>query len=158
MNASDYDPAAAALLVPTRLMEIGPGEPNESARAAIAALRLPPACMAGVWLLHDFLDESHAISQDIATPDGSFWHAVMHRREPDAANSKYWFRRVGDHPVLKLLGEQAPALGYPFTGPFAFVDFVERVRGTGSPDEELAKKVQLLEWELLSDHCLRAAT
>lgn len=34
------------------------------------------------------------------------------------------------------------------------VDFCERVRGTGTADEELAKRVQLLEWKLLFNWCL----
>ena len=49
-------------------------------------------CLAGVWLLHDYLDESHTISQRIDTPSGSFWHGIMHRREGDFSNAKYWFR------------------------------------------------------------------
>lgn len=106
-----------------------------------------------MWLLHDFLDESHTISQEIDTRDGSFWHAIMHRREPDPSNSKYWWRRVGSHPVLDELREQAPAIGYAFTTPEAFVDRCERVRGTNTPDEELARRVQLLEWQLLFDWC-----
>ena len=36
-------------------------------------------CLAGVWLLHDFLDASHKLSQNIDTPSGSFWHGIMHR-------------------------------------------------------------------------------
>ena len=67
-------------------------------------------CIAGVWLLHDFLDESHTISQGIDTPSGSFWHAIMHRREGDFSNAKYWFRRVGQHPVFDALGQRAAEL------------------------------------------------
>ena len=150
-----YPPAVAELLAEPRLPELGPGSPVKSLRGKIeaAARELPPACAAGLWLLFDFLDESHTISQDIPTADGSFWHAIMHRREPDAFNSKYWWRKVGPHPVLKQLAEQAAPLGYAFTSPEAFVDFCEHVRGTGSPDEELAKRVQLLEWQLLFAHC-----
>ena len=81
----------------------------------------------------------------------------MHRREPDAFNSKYWWRKVGAHPVPMQLVEQAPSLGYSYTNPQDFVDFCERVRGTASADEETAKRVQLLEWRLLFDHCYRAA-
>jgi hypothetical protein len=136
---------------------LGPGTPDparrESIRAASAAL--PPACAAGLWLRFDFLDESHAISQDLETPDGSFWHAIMHRREPDAPNSKYWWREVGDHPVLAELRTHAPPLGYAYTTPEAFVDFCERVRDTGGAEEQVAKRIQELEWQLLFAHCFR---
>ena len=115
------------------------------------------ACRAAMWLLFDFLDESHTISQEIHTVEGSYWHGILHRREPDASNAKHWFRKVGDHPVLRRLAEQAPSLGYNYTTPFAFVDFCERVRDAGSPEEEVARKVQQLEWRLLFDHCRRTA-
>lgn len=143
------------LLAEPRLPELGPGKPVEALRGKIevAARDLPPACAAGLWLLFDFLDESHTISQDIHTPDGSFWHAIMHRREPDARNSKYWWRKVGAHPVLAELRERAAELGYDFTTPEAFVDFCEGVRGSGSADEELATRVQFREWRLLFAHC-----
>ena len=57
------------------------------------------ACLCGLWLAHNYLDESHRISQEIENPTGSFWHAIMHRREGDYSNSKYWFRRVGRQDV-----------------------------------------------------------
>jgi hypothetical protein len=156
----DYPPAVVELLAVEHPTSLGPGTPAESLRAKIkaASALLPPACAAGLWLRFDFLDESHAISQeDEGNPDRDIWHAIMHRREPDAFNSKYWWRRVGSHPVLKLLAEQAPSLGYNYTNPFDFVDFCEKVRDTGTPAEDLAKSVQNLEWQLLFDHCYRAA-
>ena len=151
----DYPAAVAALLDVDHPPALGPGRPNLALRPQLvtACAALPPACAAGLWLRFDFLDESHAISQDLDTAEGSFWHAIMHRREPDASNSKYWWRRVGPHPVLNTLAEQALGLGYKYTGPFDFVDLCERVRGTGSTEEETAKRVQQLEWQLLFDHC-----
>jgi hypothetical protein len=116
------------------------------------------ACHSGLWLYFNSLDEAHAICQENeGHPERDFWHAIVHRREPDASNSKYWWRRVGSHPVLKRLVEEAHSLGYRYTNPLDFVDFCERVRDSGTPDEEIAKQVQLLEWRLLFDHCYRKA-
>jgi len=37
----------------------------------------------------------------------------MHRREPDEDNSRYWWRRVGKHPLAGELGGEALRLGLP---------------------------------------------
>src|SRR4051794_38514633 len=65
------------------------------------------AALAGLWLWHDFLDESHTISQGIQSDTGSFWHAIMHRREGDFSNSKYWYARCENHPALPTLARAA---------------------------------------------------
>ena len=81
------------------------------ARANLTPLRRT-ALLAGFWLLQDELDRSHSFSQQIEGADGHFgdyWHAIMHRREPDYGNSQYWFRRVGRHPVQTTLAEQLTA-------------------------------------------------
>jgi hypothetical protein len=155
----DLPAAVAELLALPHPVSLGPGAPAESLRARLTAAcaMVPPACAAGLWLRFDFLDESHKVSQeDEGHPDRDFWHAIMHRREPDAANSKYWWRRVGKHPVLAQLRDRAPEVGYAFRTPEAFVDFCERVRDTGGAEEETAKRVQQLEWELLFAYCLAA--
>jgi hypothetical protein len=60
--------------------------------------------------------------------------------------------------VLARLAAEAPALGYAYRDPFEFIDFVERCRGTGTADEELARKVQRLEWQLLFEHSFRGTS
>ncbi len=164
-----HSPAVAELLAILPVAPLGPGTPDSAIRAKLAALNdaafgeriadrdMAACCRSGLWLAFDFLDESHTISQDVDTTTGSFWHAIMHRREPDPSNSKYWWRRVGSHPVLDQLRERAPDLGYRFTTPEEFVDFCEKVRDAGNAYEELAKRVQHLEWELLFDWCYRQA-
>ena len=62
-----------------------------------------PALQAGIWLYVDELDLSHAISQNLEHPTGSYWHAIMHRREGDFSNSHYWFHKAGKHPAMALL-------------------------------------------------------
>ena len=152
-------------------MPLGPGVLDESAVAALRAVDpvtdlgrdvvdrdAARACLAGLWLYCDGLDEAHTVCQENeGHAERDFWHAIMHRREPDAVNSKYWWRRVGAHPVLDQLRERAPGVGYAFLSPETFVDFCEKVRNTGSAMEELAQRVQLLEWQLLFDWCYQKA-
>jgi hypothetical protein len=165
-----YPAPVATLWRDERLPDLGPGRPNQAAHEALMALRAEElfqpcrdleaarACISGLWLYHDFLDESHTISQDLDGWMGSYWHGIMHRREPDASNAKYWFRRIGSPPVLARLASAAKEVGLAYTDPFDFVDLCERVRDTGSGEEELAKKVQVFEMQLLFDHCFRQAT
>ena len=93
---------------------------------------------------------------------GRFWHAIMHRREPDASNAGYWFRRVGTHPIFETLAQEAQELGLVLHSgrwnPFDFIDLCEKHRGTGSEQELLLRRVQQREWELLFDWCFRRAT
>jgi hypothetical protein len=163
-EATAFPPPIAELLRLMPLAPLGPGSPEKAAEEKLEALGreglgaavdrdMADCCRAGLWLAFGFLDRSHEISQEIHTTEGSYWHGIMHRREPDASNSKYWMRRVGDHAVVRRLRERAAEVGYEYADPFAFIDFVERVRGAGSADEEIARRVQRLEWELLFAHC-----
>ena len=181
-----YGSAIADLLVSDRLPELGPGAPNTSARPKIEAIAASrtlggqkivdnsavKCCVSALWLWHDFLDESHTLSQDIETTDGSYWHAIMHRREPDYGNSKYWFRRVGQHPIFEPLAaaarnhsshhalrdEPSPCLlTQTKWDPFAFVDLCEAIARGRSEAALLAREVARIEWQLLFDHCFRNA-
>jgi hypothetical protein len=177
---TDYSPAVRTLLHEERLAPLGPGTPNESVRPLLAGLTddsllaphpvrdraMAAACRAGLWLYHDFLDEAHTISQDIDTPTGSYWHGLMHRREPDFGNSKYWFRRVGKHPIFVTLADQAhqfaddahAGITVPAPwDPFWFIDRCEAAAKAGSQQERFARLVQQREWVLLFDYCYREA-
>jgi len=174
-DPASYGPTIAAFLAEDRLAPLGPGTPNLVVRPNLAALTLEQlfaphsitdanmarACLAGLWLHHDFLDESHTLSQDIDTTTGSYWHGLMHRREPDFDNARYWFHRVGEHPVFAPLAEEVRALGLRLTAgrwdPFAFIDLCEKRRDSGTTDEDALRRLQRREWELLFDFSYRAA-
>jgi hypothetical protein len=186
LDVTKYGPIIADLLNGRRLPPLGPGTPNDAARERLESLTIETlfapipvrdrdmaaACLAGLWLYHDFLDQSHQISQSIHTLTGSYWHGLMHRREPDFDNAKYWFRRVGDHPVFEPLGEAAAALAESSGpddstaflakqrawDPFAFVDLCEACRAGRSSAEMLCRRIQQREWELLFDYSYRQAT
>ena len=38
---------------------------------------------------------AHEIAQDIASPQASWVHAYLHRKEGDASNAGYWYARAG---------------------------------------------------------------
>ena len=133
---------------------------------AVGALGMSPTvatlARSAALLWHDHLDASHDVSQDLPSSDGSFLHGIMHRREQDYPNAKYWFRRAGDHPCYPALATQAAAyLGV--TGnealakrlvpggqwdPFAFVDAVESAMQNGQLVDAL-QNIQRLEFESL---------
>jgi hypothetical protein len=73
----------------------------------IAHTELNDTTRAGLLLWNDDLEQSHTLSQGISSPTGSLWHAVMHRREGDASNSVYWWRKTGAHPAFEVLYQRA---------------------------------------------------
>ncbi len=177
-----YTPPIATLLQSPPRMPLDAGRPNEAKRAeldvatdklfgdrAIGDNEMAAACHAALWLRHNFLPESHRLSQKIGSVEGSYWHGLMHRREGDFGNSKYWFRRVGDHRVFAhvaaalpdLIDDSTPARARSLADgewdPAAFIDLCEAaVRG--DPDlRTFCAAIQQKEWELLFDHCFDGA-
>jgi len=122
----------------------------------------PEAALSGLYLYFSCWDEAHNIAQDLSSAEGSFWHGIIHRQEPDAANASYWFRRVGSHPIFPRLREAAFAtlarhLKPSGTwDPLRFIELCERARGEpGSELERQLMLVQRIEWQLLFDYCAR---
>ena len=128
-------------------------KPENVLAAPVRSREDAEALLAGLWLWHDFLDESHTISQGLASPTGSFWHAIMHRREGDFSNAKYWYARCRRHPAMEELARAEQC------NPDTFVDLVERVHhDPRDPRHAEAVRMQRIEWEALFRHCLRAAS
>ena len=122
------------------------------------AIQDKPEIAAGLWLYVDELDRSHVLSQQMHTPTGSFWHAIMHRREGDFSNSKYWYRRTGKHPAMNRIRTAGGGAGAGTSeggyDPAAFVDRVQRCheKAGQSPDPELIS-IQHKEWLALFEWC-----
>jgi len=161
--------------------ELGPGGrpgtmPEAGLRASLSQIadgagltgQRRQAVLALLLLWHDHLDASHVLSQGMDNPEGSFVHALMHRREPDYGNACYWWRRVGSHVVFDEIGARAAAhlesvdradlagvLAPKGTwDPVAFTAACERVAGHASDEAEdkLLRELQRIEFEVLLEH------
>ncbi|MBC8164254.1 MAG: hypothetical protein H7Y20_00105 [Bryobacteraceae bacterium] len=140
---------------------------SASAAALFPQARAPEAAMSGLWLYFFCFDEAHDTANSIATAEGSFWHGILHRQEPDASNAGYWFRQVGKHPIFPRLVEEAQTIlsEYPAFAtfrlgsewnPFEFINLCEKAAELpGSDEETAARRIQLAEWQLLFDYCAR---
>ena len=71
------------------------------------------AARAGLLLIAGGWDEAHKLVQEMETPEAEYWHGIVHRREPDFSNAKYWFRQVGHHPVMDSLLKRLSRPDYP---------------------------------------------
>ncbi len=186
ITTDNYGPAAKELIAraaeakrPQTLIFATPDAGAEPALRAMTdqtisknrRVRMPhdaQALQAALWLLFDFMKESHDISQAIATPSGSYWHGILHRREPDAFNAKYWMARVGEHPIFSELRDDATVIaareaggkhGHVFDKLTAmkttwdaawFTDFC--CSEAEPPVKELLLEIQRREWALLFDY------
>ena len=56
---------------------------------------LPPLLLAHWHDAKGDWDAAHGVAQDVDDEDGAWVHAYLHRKEGDAANAGYWYRRAG---------------------------------------------------------------
>lgn len=128
-----------------------------SARKLFPRSRAPEAALAGLYLYFSCWAEAHEIAQDVDNAEGSYWHAIAHRQEPDDWNSAYWFRKVGPHPIFPALAKAASAIGIETDSewdPQAFIELCARARTLpGSQLERQCVEVQRDEWQLLFRYC-----
>jgi hypothetical protein len=165
------------------LANLDAGKPREAVQSTLTALSIDSlfaprevvdrsmaaCCISGLWLWHNYLDESHKICQEIETSAGSAWHGLMHRREGDFWNANYWFARVRDRSLFSAMAKEFTNLGYELRelpptlrGLLAanewssaeFTHVVEKVLKEKRADEiEAALKLATAEWRVLFENC-----
>lgn len=119
-----------------------------------------------LYLCFDCFKEAHNIAQENEGVIGNWLHAILHRREPDPGNSKYWYARV-HAPARIYEGIGRKALDYLKENPVpeleslakkieksktwepgTFVDLCDKIRGN-DPDSSVYRtlaKIQEIEW------------
>ena len=169
-DSQAYGPEVAAILaldgggerlLPLEGKTCSSGEARTRIQAAggklFAGARAPQAALAGLYLYFSCWSDAHEVAQDVSGAEGSYWHAIVHRQEPDDWNSAYWFRQVGQHAIFPALAKAAAAIGVETDSdwdPHAFIELCARARALpGSELERQAKEVQRREWQLLFHYC-----
>lgn len=159
--------------------ELGPG-PRPGVQPLAALRRLLDGAFAGqplvqamVLLWHDHFDAAHELCQKVETSDGSWVHGILHRREPDYGNARYWFHRVGRHEAFPELARRAgqilrnrtddpPALDTLVAGGSwdarAFVEACELAMSRRDGQQiRLLREIQAAEFAVLLEHlCARS--
>lgn len=138
----------------------------QDALTLFPAARNHRAALAGLLLRLGRWEESHNVAQDVESVEGSYWHGILHRIEPDSSNAGYWFRRVGRHAIFPELLQQASQVlednrttewrPRSTWDPFLFIEWCDEARREGGSLEQTAQKIQMVEWRLLFEWCLNS--
>ncbi len=114
----------------------------------------------GLFYALDALPEAHAIFQESSDDTGAYWHGMLHRREGDFDNARYWFRRAGVQPFFSEMHRNAAAHSDTMArqsnwDPYLFTGQCEQARFGA---DELAGEMvalQRIEFDAIFDYCWR---
>lgn len=133
---------------------------REATEAELTGGRLPkdPACvpLLRALLLYRFdaIDDAHRIVQDDASGPGAYLHGMIHRREGDLDNARYWFRRTGPLTFFGDLHRVASAVSPDAAkqsdwDPYLFVGLVEQARFGASDLLPMCVALQMAEFDVV---------
>jgi hypothetical protein len=157
-----------------RLRPTEPGSPDALRRirnaeeqeltggAVLADPTYPRLIRAGLLYAYDAIDESHRIVQEIGNSQGSYWHGMVHRREGDFENARYWFRRTGRLGVFGEMHARASEVSalmgrQESWDPYILVGQCEQARFGGDVNLKELQALQRIEFDVMFDHLWRDA-
>ena len=154
MRTNDADGTAepSAILNTLRARASYPLRPetpfDPSLSKAIDHLEVSDAVKAGLHMLNDDLPKAHELAQaHEGDKTHDYWHAIVHRREGDFDNAKYWLGQVRRHPVMTRVHDGGPA---------AALGFIEKCRDATDGDRAKLESIQRRELLGLLEYALGA--
>jgi len=171
---------------PRPLERLVRGKPNAAGKKAVEALtkrdmkdakdsKSLPLVQGALYLCFDCWKEAHELADaHEGTAAGHWLHAIVHRREPDAGNSKYWYAKVSPPArVFEAIGLEALAFlkkapvpeleslaqelqKTKIWTPAAFVELCDKFKEgePGSPGYRALAHIQEIEWRGLAEFIL----
>jgi len=108
----------------------------------------------------DDLDGGHAYFQEDHSDLGSYWHGMMHRREGDFDNARYWFRRAGAQPFFDTLHHEAALFSADMSrqmswDPYLFTGLCEQRRFGADDETKELNRLQRTEFDVIFDYSWR---
>jgi hypothetical protein len=125
--------------------------------AVLADLSYPRLIRAGLLYAYDAIDESHRIVQEIGSAHGAYWHGMIHRREGDFENARYWYRRTGKLGVFPEMHARAAEVSSLMGrqddwDPYILVWQCEQARFGGDVNQKELVGLQKIEFEVMFEH------
>lgn len=116
----------------------------------------------GLLYAVDAIHEAHTIFQDDPSDHGSYWHGMMHRREGDFDNARYWFRRAGRlsvaHKLHSAACEHSPTMARQETwDAYLLTGLCEQAKFGAEELTGECVKLQRVEFDALFAYCWRQA-
>ena len=119
-----------------------------------------PLLRAGLFYYHNAIEDSHREAARAEGDLAAYWHGMVHRREGDFDNARYWMRRAGEQPIFQELhgraAEGAPNMGRQSNwDPFLFVNLCEQYKYGAHEYRKEIGTLQRVEFAVMFDYVWR---
>lgn len=137
-NDPNFREISEALFQRQPLPPLCPKHPwREDLRSRIDSLSVSNLLKGALHLLNDDLESAHRIAMACETMHANYLHALVHRREGDFSNSRYWFNTLREHPAWRELRRVRPDWS-----PLKFLAWCESC-SEGCPEQSCQKLEEL---------------